>query len=259
MKFCGMKILLAAGFLATMASAFQPLSSGKKALARTSPLYQQMTLVDISEGVQRDIGPMQEWATNYGVQTCDGFQLTSNDGQDMYAMTNAPIGAGTPVVFVPNNMLLSSFGAAQEFGNSLQAAEQQLAQGGVGDQIPLFRLMVKILAEFEKGDQSPFFPYLNSLPRLFFNGVSFTQACFECLPPYVAWLSLTERNNYVNFQKALQFVPISDETKNAYKIVKWAYNIAQTRSFDVNGEKVIAPMADMVRTTYLFHLRCLEE
>lgn len=72
-----------------------------------------------------------------------------------------------------------------------------------------------------------------------------TYACFECLPPYVAWLSLKERSNFVNFQKAAQFVPLSKETVSDRLLCKWAYNVAETRSFDVNGEKVIAPMADM--------------
>ena len=38
----------------------------------------------------------------------------------------------------------------------------------------VFRLMVKVLAEYEKGTDSPFYPWLNSLPRRFYNGASMT-------------------------------------------------------------------------------------
>ena len=34
--------------------------------------------------------------------------------------------------------------------------------------------MVKILAEYENGQQSPYYPWLNAMPRQFFNGVAMT-------------------------------------------------------------------------------------
>lgn len=188
---------------------------------------------------------MDEWATNFGVQKAEGIQLTSDDGENYYVMTTQNLPAGSPVVFVPSNMILSSFGAAQELGANIQQAEGKLAEAGLDYQIPLFRVFAKILLEYQNGDQSPYFPWLNAMPRQFYNGASMTYACFDCLPPYVAWLSLKERSNFVNFQKALQFVPLNQEILNDRNLIKWAYNVAVTRSTEMWGERLIAPIADM--------------
>ena len=205
------------------------------------------SVANIDEKASRQFYPFTEWAEMSGVQQADGFEITSNDGEDYFAMTRANIPAGSPVLYVPNQMLISSFGAAQEFGQGLQMAEQKLAEAGIGYQVPLFRVFVKILAEYEKGDESPFFKWLDALPRQFYNGASMTYACFDALLPYVAWLSMTERTNSVNFQKAIQNVFfLSEDTTSDKDLLKWAYCVAVTRSIEFNGERVIAPMADYV-------------
>ena len=131
------------------------------------------------------------------------------------------------------------------------ASENALANLGETNRLPLFRLMVKILVEYENGDQSPYYPWLNALPRLFFNGVAMTDACFDCLPPYVSWLSQKERNNYAKFLNALRkgYSPLSQQTIDNDQLIKWAYNVALTRHQVVvaGKEKKITPLADMVR------------
>lgn len=94
---------------------------------------------------------------------------------------------------MPSDVVLSSNNVVNEFGGSLQQAESVLVQMDQGTQarLPLFRLMVKILAEYDAGQDSPFYPWLNSLPKQFYNGVSMTDACFACLPPYAGWLVRT--------------------------------------------------------------------
>lgn len=241
--------VLLVGLLAQGASAFATSGPLRQHQARVQPLASSLATtvtVDISERAQRDLYPMEEWAAYYGVQKSDGFQLTSEDGRDYSVMTNTDIPAGSPVVYVPSQMLLSSWQAAQEMGPNMQEAEAQLAQGRAADEIPLFRLFVKVLAEYEKGDQSPWFAWLNSLPRRYDNGASMTYACFECLPPYVAWLSMKEKLNMANFQKAARCVRgFRKSTVSNRDLLRWAYNVAATRSYDVSGERVIAPMADM--------------
>ncbi len=182
-------------------------------------------------------------------------------------------------------MVLSSDKVVNQFGNSLQQAESVLVQMDQGTQarLPLFRLMVKILAEYDAGQDSPFYPWLNSLPKQFYNGVSMTDACFDCLPPYAGWLVRTkiyirfslkceltpllisipciaiflsdkasnERINYMHFANALRkgYVPLSEETLYDEQAVKWAYNVALTRFNEIwqpSRQKLIAPMADMV-------------
>lgn len=107
-------------------------------------------------------------------------------------------------------------------------------------------LLYRILAEYEKGDQSPYFPWLNSLPRQFYNGVSMTDDCFDCLLPYVSELSRKEREDYVVFTKVLQSIQFLDSATLLDKeLIKWAYNVALTRSTLVGTRELrIAPMAD---------------
>ncbi|OEU20387.1 ribulose-1,5-bisphosphate carboxylase-like protein [Fragilariopsis cylindrus CCMP1102] len=208
----------------------------------------QQNAISLSENAQRDVYTMDDWAVNAGAQKAEGFELTSYDGQDYYAATNQDIPAGSPVLFVPNQMMFTSSSVAQEFGDALSQAENELVTCDCGELVPLFRLYAKVLVEYEKGENSPWYSWLNSLPRMYNTGASMTYACFECLPPYAAWLAMSERTNSVNFQKAIRNIYsgiISEETASNTEVLKWAYNVAATRSLDRNGELFIAPLADM--------------
>ena len=67
------------------------------------------------------------------------------------------------------------------------------------------------------------------------------------LPPYVGWLATKERINLSNFRKAVKYVGLSPQTVENDTLTRWAYNIAVTRSFEVDGDRKIVPMVDMVR------------
>jgi hypothetical protein len=171
------------GLSATVVSAFQAAAPAPHQRRLVAPLgvgFGAQTAsgadIDISQSAQRDVYPtLQEWAVNCGVQTCPGFELTTQDGQDWSVITSQNIEAGSPVLYVPAEMVISSTQAEQEFGGNLEAAENTLIQyEGTAQRLPLFRLMVKILSEYENGYQSPYFPWLNSLPRQFYNGVAMT-------------------------------------------------------------------------------------
>jgi len=206
------------------------------------------SLINVDEYSQRDVYSMVDWATNYGVQKADGIELTSYDGQDYEVVTQQNVPAGTPVVFVPNDLIFASYKAAQEFGGALQMSENELMQKNAGHKIPLFRIFVKILAEYEKADSSAWYPWLNSTPRMYNTGVSMTYACYDVLPPYAAWLALSERQTFVKFQDAIKHTAgtlLSQNTVTDVNLLKWAYNVAATRSIEWNGERCIAPMADM--------------
>ena len=136
--------------------------------------YNMGTLVNIDDQKVRDIYSMEKWAENYGVQKMQGFKLTSKDGKDYSVETKVDLPAGSTVLAVPDELILSASRVREEFGSALQAAEGEMINGGVEEQIPLFALFVKILAEYEAGDQSPYFPWLDSLPRRFQNGASMT-------------------------------------------------------------------------------------
>ncbi len=192
MRFSSAIVAATIGIYTTSISAFTPSSLS---ISRSSTLStQQSTLSTKStslnqyasavsgainladEYAQRDVYSMEEFATNYGLQKAPGVELYSDDGSDYQLITQQPLGAGQTVLYVPSDIVLSSEKAYQEFGNEIQQAEQVLVQIDQGTQqrLPLFRLMVKVLAEYDQGENSAWFPWLNSLPRVYYNGVSMT-------------------------------------------------------------------------------------
>lgn len=233
-------------------------SSQVRRLSHLSVSYGGMdgTAISLDEWTERDVYSMEEWAQTYGVQKIDGVELYTADGEDWQLITNSYVQAGSSVLYIPSNLVLSSEDVVREFGQDLELSENALVQMDKGQKkrLPLFRLMVKILGEYEKGQDSLWYLWLNSLPRRFYNGVSMTDACFECLPPYAAVLSMNERNTYSRFVNAIRkgWVPIGQEIIHDDRVVKWAYNVALTRFTEVWNpvrQKLIAPMADMVRNT----------
>ena len=227
-------------FLVTAASLFA-FESAAFSFQRTAVGH----LMSLEEDTQRDVNAMSNWADSCGVQKCEGFDIQTYDGMDYFAITQANLPQGSPVLYVPENMIISSSKANQEFGSALGEAESQLADSDMQHLIPLFLIFTKILSEYEKGHASPYFAWLNSLPRLYNTGASMTFACFDCLPEYAAALAMQERKQSVNFQKAAKYLPLGVRTKSDVNALKWAYNVAVTRSIEVNGERFLAPVADM--------------
>ena len=164
--------VLFAGLLAT-AEAFQVHPSATQISQRTFSSGPLSAYIDIDEQAQRDVGAMDEWASMCEVQRGDGFQLTTEDGLDFSAMTTADIAEGSPILCIPGNMIMSTSSVRAELGGQ-QGSVDYLTRVGSGDQVGKFFLFLKIMAEYEQGDQSPYFPWLNSLPRLFFNAISMT-------------------------------------------------------------------------------------
>lgn len=110
-----------------------------------------------------------------------------------------------------------------------------------------FYLFLKVLKEYDQGDQSSYYQYLNALPRKFTTAITFDDFELECLPPFVAFLSKTDRFNFDLFLEVIQQLnipSISDATKSNYEVTKWAFNVVFTRARAAFGEAEIIPMAD---------------
>jgi len=207
--------------------------------------------INVAESTPRDLESFQQWATNCGVQQAQGFQLTTEDGMDFSVMTTENVPAGQPVLAIPANMILSASGCQQELfamsNGGVQEAVSMMGRIGAGLSVSEFYLTLKLLVEYEKGGQSDYFPWLNSLPRLYYNAVSMTDFCYECLPPLVFRLSKEERLKFDNLLQVIQKVDvISEDLKREEGIIKWAFNAVHTRRLgDPGQEQFLVPMADM--------------
>ena len=215
--------------------------AGSRAKRRPRPPYLQ------SLGT-RDTGhvsPGKIFSSSAGVAKAEGMHLTTHDGSDYSQATTSHVPAGTCVTYVPSDLVISSSRALREFGQTLSSCEGRLVSAGLSDKVPLFRVFFKVLAEYERGDQSPWFPYLDSLPRSYDNGASMTYECFDVLPPYAAYCAFADRTDLVNFQKAVRPLggpsdaPFGPEVLEDGEVLKWAYNVARTRSIEVNGGEFI--------------------
>jgi hypothetical protein len=214
--------------------------------------------VDITEGAPRDIAAMDEWAVACGVQRSAGFQFTQeetpiDDGSlevNIGVETFAALQAGQAILMVPNMMILSGFQARAEIG-PVPVAEELLSKlYSAQDHLPHFYLLLQIMKQYQLGTQSPWFPWLNSLPRYFSTGSCMTHfCCSECLPPLVSSLANQERLRFIHFFKALQFVDrniLTETTKGNRALAKWAFAVVYTRCVSFHGDIVIVPVADMI-------------
>jgi len=213
----------------------------------TTLRHQSVTnVVDIT--APRDIGPLSEWSNNWGIQTSDCFQLVSEDGVDVYAISNQNIPAESPILAIPSDIILTGNKAREEFvGYAYNAEQMLLTSADASDRVPQFYLFLKVLKEYEMGMDSAWYTWLNSLPRYHSNGASMTDFCFGCLPPYAAEVSLVEKRCLRQFVQSLSEIPfLSDRTKQNEVLTTWAFSIVHTRYFTVpnNGDVCIVPMAD---------------
>jgi len=205
--------------------------------------------VDLTEYAVRDTDSLQEWASAAcGVRQSEGLVFFSDDDgwRDVQIATTIDAPAGTCVMYVPSSAFLTSYGSRSEFGR-MEGAEELIGNLAGADQFPLFYLFLKVLVEYERGAESGWYPWLNSLPRTFDGGAAMTPSCYDCLPPLAAKFCMEERVKCINCRQALKTVDfVEDATKADDDLLKWVYNVVATRSLEVDGERIIVPMADMV-------------
>jgi len=185
---------------------------------------------------------------NLRVKQVGGLQMTTEDQLDYSMMTTEGIAANSPIMLVPENLILSSSKAKQELSDTPGVADavSYLGRLGASREVPQFYFFLKILMEYERAEGSTWYPWLNSLPRLFYNSVSMTDFCYECLPPLVFQLSRAERVKFDNFFDALKKVTaFSDITREDRDLAKWAFNVVYTRCWGPDNDKQIVPMGDM--------------
>ena len=181
------------------------------------------------------------WAADHGIQKSNGFKLQEEDnGREIYAVTNEDAPAGTPILIVPENLILSSNKAIAELrGYGIEEAEDDLINMGSDSEFRQYYLMLKILQEIQLGKDSAWFFWLDSMPRYFTNSVSMTDFCLLCLPPLMKKLANDEREN----QQRLDLC--GDLKYHPRDLVKWAYQIVYTRSIETeDGDLQIVPMGD---------------
>jgi hypothetical protein len=211
--------------------------------------------VSLERTAQREVGQFQEWAGQCGVQPENGFCLVEDlveGNEEWYAATATGGAQGSRVLYVPNEMILSSARIAQEYQGYVEPSFQVLESMGVYHLNQQFYLFLKILIEYESGAESPYYPWMAALPRKWDTAASMDDFCLSCLPPFIKSLCQVERNQLAAFREALQaFEYLSPESKADEELAKFAYNVVFTRSWPAgDAEHQIIPVADMLNHGY---------
>ncbi|KAL9188859.1 hypothetical protein ACHAXT_011349 [Thalassiosira profunda] len=247
---------LALAILSTGAMGFSPpfvAAPRGTGLFFSSLSVQQDTSVDVAENAARNTFAFDLWANNNGIQRVDGFKLVDEGGErdldrQVYATTTTDVPSGSPVLFVPEALILSSNKAIAELrGPEMEEVELYLANAEAETQYRQYYLMLKILLEVQKGRESQWYQWLDSLPRFFTNACSMTDFCLLCLPPLMKKLAEEERESQERLgTESIAMVPfLGDDIKNNPRLVKWAYQIAYTRAVETDdGDLQIVPMGD---------------
>lgn len=216
---------------------------------------QQSSVISLERDTPRQIEYFQEWAVGCGVQLESGFVLARNmvDGNvDYQAVTSTGAAGGSRLLCVPGEMVMSAYQVANEYQGYIDSSLQILKQNDLGHLGRQFYLFVKILLEYEQGSNSPYYPWLEALPRNWNTAVSFDYFCMSTLPPYIKKVCKQERQKLAVFQEALKaFDYLSMETKVNEDLMKFAYNVVTTRSWpSQNSDLCISPMADFFNHDY---------
>lgn len=217
--------------------------------ASISPTTSRLSALSVDEDTPRSYENFAGWASHYGLAMGEAFQLTS-DGENDWSVICGSLSAqkGDEMLHVPQMLILSSKRAQEEDFPEIEMT-QFFEKKGAKDLVPQFFLFLKVLKEYELGDDSPYFPWLDALPRKFSTAVCFDDFEMQCLPPFVGSLARLDRINFGTFTEALQRVDpdyISQETKANSMVIKWAFNVVFTRCWSSRSDEVqIVPYADM--------------
>ena len=248
--------------LSAAVESFAPLarSSSRQSTTKCATLTKETTTTSLfaiatAEMAPRNVPQLESWAIESGIQKIDGLELYTEDGLDYQYITTADIPSGTTLMYIPAGVCLSSSMVAQELNamsptGGVAAAVDKLNKIGGQNSVADFYLFLKLLVEYEAQENSPYYAWLDSLPRLYYNAVSMTDFCYECLPPLVFSLSRLEKVKFDNFKQVLAKVDIvSDYVKSNEEVLKWAFNVVYTRAYadkDGQGSDVtITPLGDM--------------
>ena len=224
----------------------------KRTSTTTTTTRVSASVLSVEETTPRTYDNFAAWANHYGLIISPAFSLTEATEGDWSVMAGAT-GAkkDEELLHVPQMLILSSKRAEEEdFPNGIGSIVQFFDQKGAKDLVPQFFLFLKVLKEYELGQESPYFPWLDAMPRKFSTAVCFDDFEMQCLPAFVGSLARLDRINFGTFTEALQRVVdpdcISQTTKADATAIKWAFNIVFTRCWSSRPDEVqIVPFADM--------------
>jgi len=251
-------VMILANHSSTQAFAFRP-ADASHTTAGSSSNSNSSTKLDAATNFDRDMNALESWATKQGVTKGKGFALSENSETGDWSVSVTQEGeTAQEVLVVPEDLIFSSTSIRENdseiYGDHLQDAIAYLDKKKCEAQVDQFLLWLKVLVEHEKGEDSRWHPWLNSLPKTFSNAVEMDEVELECLPPFAWSLAKVKILHCTEFQKAIQLIPkdkvVSQATRDNPELLQWAFNAVFTRCWGQDGDeeenrKDMVPMGDM--------------
>lgn len=211
----------------------------------------QIKRIDVSEYAGRNGQTFVDWATHYGALP-ENFQINPRSS-NWAAEAIQPAPAGSRLLYVPGILKMTAQAAReQDFANLASTIAQYIDPSKNDGEVLLsdhLYLFLKVLQEYDLGESSGYYPWLDALPRKFSTSLGFDDFEMDCLPPFVKFLAERDRENFNLFVIVLQQldVPtIGDVTKSDMEVLRWAFNVVFTRARPAFGGAEIIPFSDMM-------------
>lgn len=119
----------------------------------------------------RDMQPLSSWARSQGVVLADGIQLTEDTLGDWSLSTSKRFERGRAIMSVPSHLILSSDVNDDSFLCNVYAWIVETGTQSQQDYLPEYMLVYKIIKEVYLGEFSPWYAWLQCLPRTFSTGL----------------------------------------------------------------------------------------
>jgi len=229
----------------------------------------------------RDMATLSEWSRGCDVVLADGVELTEDLLGDWSLTTTKSIQRGSSIMTVPGEVILTSgitgdsyapYYSETDMKNVKAWMESELESGPQAkqDYLPEYMLVYKLLREVYMGENSRWYPWLQSLPTTFSTGLYLDEVERNHVErmtgdyikiqrsQYQACLDLFQK--FVSSQESQSLIPTeflqwmlslqqdgSSEDVSFDKLVQWAYSIVFTRSWRSpdRTQAQIVPLGDL--------------
>ncbi len=224
---------------------------------------------------------LSEWSRGCDVVLADGVELTEDLLGDWSLTTTKSIQRGSSIMTVPGEVILTSgitgdsyapYYSETDMKNVKAWMESELESGPQAkqDYLPEYMLVYKLLREVYMGENSRWYPWLQSLPTTFSTGLYLDEVERNHVErmtgdyikiqrsQYQACLDLFQK--FVSSQESQSLIPTeflqwmlslqqdgSSEDVSFDKLVQWAYSIVFTRSWRSpdRTQAQIVPLGDL--------------
>lgn len=207
---------------------------------------------------KRNVPSLQDWAMEQGVTLANGVKLVDNGLGDwgVGLSENHTHIAQTPIMTVPKNLVLSS--ADPQLEDLIPSIVVTMSETSMEYYVPECILMISILLEKAKGENSLWQPYLETLPKSFNTGIYLDSLEKSHVERFASEFLQQQERQFTACLKAIQecknkkilpkelITKLDLEGKNN-DLLKWVFSVVFTRSWrsPTGQEANLVPLGDM--------------